>query len=103
MRYAINGLLSLTCDGNPILGESSATRNCPGPAPTTSISRCDGSSAYGFHEIDGRALASLRARRARQVFVTERWWSSRTTSTSRSGRSASASPVAAGHPRTAIG
>ncbi|MEO5664066.1 MAG: FAD-dependent oxidoreductase, partial [Nocardioides sp.] len=25
MRYAINGLLSLTCDGNPILGESEVT------------------------------------------------------------------------------
>ena len=30
MRYAINGLLSLTCDGDPILGESSATRESLG-------------------------------------------------------------------------
>ena len=44
IRYAINGLLSLTCDGNPILGESPRSRGC-GPPPRSGSRRAPASAA----------------------------------------------------------
>ncbi len=44
MRYAINGLLSLTCDGNPILGESEVQR-ASGPPPPSGSRRARASAA----------------------------------------------------------